>query len=140
MYFLQLTNCSAIHDYLTDCLVYIVFRILSHVCIDLTFFSIDDFASLYSAKLGLNKKVLSKTLWGDFYFNTKTKKVMKGASVSLPLLISQMSFWHRLICGIICYVMQPIYYLCSYGMYDILNESCLPMQSKHSFPCLFISA
>ena len=32
--------------------------------------------------LGLNQKVLSKTLWGDFYFNSKTKKVVKGALVS----------------------------------------------------------
>ncbi|KAF6021266.1 EFTUD1 [Bugula neritina] len=42
-------------------------------------FGIDDFAALYADKLGLNKQVLRKTLWGDFYFNSKTKKVMKGA-------------------------------------------------------------
>lgn len=47
----------------------------------LLFCSTDDFASLYSKKLGLNQRVLSKTLWGDFYFNPKTKKVMKGALV-----------------------------------------------------------
>jgi ribosome assembly protein 1 len=43
------------------------------------FFSIEDFAKLYAEKLGVNEKVLQKTLWGDFYLNGKTKRVMKGA-------------------------------------------------------------
>lgn len=53
------------------------------VCLlKLIFRRIDDFAGLYSEKLGLNKTILCKTLWGDFYFNNKTKKVHKGAQVS----------------------------------------------------------
>jgi ribosome assembly protein 1 len=34
---------------------------------------------LYAEKLGVNEKVLQKTLWGDFYLHAKTKRVMKGA-------------------------------------------------------------
>lgn len=30
-------------------------------------------------KLGVTRKVLSKTLWGDYYLNMKAKKIMKGA-------------------------------------------------------------
>ena len=43
---------------------------------------ISDFAAMYAKKLGLNKKVLQKTLWGDFYLNAKTKRIFKGAQVS----------------------------------------------------------
>ncbi|XP_067931492.1 elongation factor-like GTPase 1 [Watersipora subatra] len=42
-------------------------------------FGIKDFAKIYSQKLGLNKKVLAKTLWGDYYFSNKNKKVLIGA-------------------------------------------------------------
>lgn len=38
-----------------------------------------DFAAVYAAKLGLKEEVLCRTLWGDFYVNSKTKRVMKGA-------------------------------------------------------------
>jgi len=42
-------------------------------------FSIDTFAEIYSKKLNFNLQVLRKTLWGDYYINTKEKKIMKGA-------------------------------------------------------------
>jgi len=32
-----------------------------------------------SKKLGIKTDVLKKTLWGDFYLHTKTKRIMKGA-------------------------------------------------------------
>lgn len=32
-----------------------------------------------SNKLGVNVDVLRKTLWGDFYLHSKTKRIMKGA-------------------------------------------------------------
>ncbi|XP_057695945.1 elongation factor-like GTPase 1 isoform X2 [Corythoichthys intestinalis] len=41
--------------------------------------SIQHFAQIYSEKMGINPQVLLKTLWGDFYLNTKVKKIMKGA-------------------------------------------------------------
>lgn len=42
-------------------------------------FGIIDFAKIFSKKLGFSEQVLLKTLWGDFYVNTKTKRIMKGA-------------------------------------------------------------
>lgn len=42
-------------------------------------FSIETFANLVSNKLGVNVDVLKKTLWGDFYLHSKTKRIMKGA-------------------------------------------------------------
>lgn len=42
-------------------------------------FDIKEFAKIYSNKLGFSEKVLRKTLWGDFYVNNKTKRIMKGA-------------------------------------------------------------
>uniref|UniRef100_A0A8C2WDW8 Elongation factor-like 1 n=1 Tax=Cyclopterus lumpus TaxID=8103 RepID=A0A8C2WDW8_CYCLU len=42
-------------------------------------FSIQQFAQIYSQKMGIKAEVLLKTLWGDFYLNAKAKKIMKGA-------------------------------------------------------------
>lgn len=47
------------------------------------FFRISHFAKIYAAKLGAKEELLKKTLWGDFYLNSKTKQIMKGAQVSL---------------------------------------------------------
>ncbi|CAL8350683.1 unnamed protein product [Merluccius merluccius] len=42
-------------------------------------FSIQQFAHIYSQKMGIKDEVLRKTLWGDFFLNAKAKKIMKGA-------------------------------------------------------------
>ncbi|XP_054878395.1 elongation factor-like GTPase 1 isoform X2 [Poeciliopsis prolifica] len=42
-------------------------------------FSIQHFAHIYSQKMGMSTEVLLKTLWGDFYLNTKIQRIMKGA-------------------------------------------------------------
>ncbi|XP_038044225.1 elongation factor-like GTPase 1 isoform X2 [Patiria miniata] len=42
-------------------------------------FGIDHFATMYAAKLGVRVEILRKTLWGDFFLNGKTKRIMKGA-------------------------------------------------------------
>ncbi|GAB6018975.1 Elongation factor-like GTPase 1 [Chamberlinius hualienensis] len=42
-------------------------------------FRVQHFADMYSQKLGVKKEILYKTLWGDYYLNTKTKRIMKGA-------------------------------------------------------------
>ncbi|RNA25199.1 elongation factor Tu GTP-binding domain-containing 1 [Brachionus plicatilis] len=42
-------------------------------------FGVNHFADLYSAKLGFKKESLLLTLWGDYYLNTKTKRIMKNA-------------------------------------------------------------
>ncbi|KFQ26857.1 Elongation factor Tu GTP-binding domain-containing protein 1 [Merops nubicus] len=41
-------------------------------------FGIEHFAKLYSQKIGIKHAVLLKTLWGDYFLNTKAKKIMKG--------------------------------------------------------------
>ncbi|XP_033751103.1 elongation factor-like GTPase 1 isoform X2 [Pecten maximus] len=52
-------------------------------------FTINHFADMFSKKLGIKKEVLQKTLWGDFYLNSKTKRIMKGAQskVKKPLFV-----------------------------------------------------
>lgn len=40
-------------------------------------FGIEHFAKIYSQKTGIRREVLLKTLWGDYYINTKAKKIMK---------------------------------------------------------------
>jgi len=41
-------------------------------------FDLNIFAKIYAGKLGFSESVLKKTLWGDFYINTKSKKIMRG--------------------------------------------------------------
>lgn len=44
------------------------------------------FAELYGKKLGIRQEVLRRTLWGDFFLNSKAKRIFKGAMVThLPL-------------------------------------------------------
>ena len=51
-------------------------------CIFVFFYRIEHFVQLYTKKLGFKEDVLRKTLWGDFYINSKTKRICKGARVS----------------------------------------------------------
>ncbi|KAI9683956.1 MAG: Cytoplasmic GTPase/eEF2-like protein (ribosomal biogenesis) [Trizodia sp. TS-e1964] len=39
-------------------------------------FTVTQFASLYEKRLGMKKSALEKYLWGDYYLDTKTKKVL----------------------------------------------------------------
>jgi len=39
-------------------------------------FTVRQFASLYEKKLGIKKSAMEKVLWGDFYLDPKTKKVL----------------------------------------------------------------
>ena len=39
-------------------------------------FTVRQFASLYEKKLGMKRTAMEKVLWGDFYLDTKTKKVL----------------------------------------------------------------
>lgn len=48
---------------------------------DFCFCRIQQFAHIYSQRMGIKADVLLKTLWGDFYLNAKAKKIMKGAQV-----------------------------------------------------------
>jgi ribosome assembly protein 1 len=52
-------------------------------------FGIHNFADIYSAKFGIKHETLLNTLWGDFYINSKTKRIMKGAqkNSSKPIFV-----------------------------------------------------
>ncbi len=39
-------------------------------------FTVQQFASLYEKKLGMNRKLMERVLWGNFYLDPKTKKVL----------------------------------------------------------------
>ncbi|XP_063228636.1 elongation factor-like GTPase 1 [Bacillus rossius redtenbacheri] len=43
-------------------------------------FRVEDFAKIFAVKLGVSESVLKKTLWGDFYLQSKTKRILKGAT------------------------------------------------------------
>lgn len=54
-------------------------------------FRVDQFAAIYAQKLGMKEGVLRKCLWGDFYLDPKTKRVigykgLKGRALK-PLAI-----------------------------------------------------
>lgn len=54
-------------------------------------FRIGKFAQLYAAKLGINEEKLRRVLWGDYYLDTKTKRVigvkqLKGRALK-PLFV-----------------------------------------------------
>jgi ribosome assembly protein 1 len=55
-------------------------------------FRIIDFADLFSDKFGLSKAVLMKTLWGNFYLQPKTKKIVRkrtssGSADAKPMFV-----------------------------------------------------
>ncbi|CAD6506106.1 BgTH12-07036 [Blumeria graminis f. sp. triticale] len=41
-------------------------------------FTVRQFASFYEKKLGINRKIMEKTLWGDFYLDPKSKKILSS--------------------------------------------------------------
>lgn len=43
------------------------------------FCRVSDFSKIFAKKLGFSESVLNATLWGDYYINTKLKRIMKGA-------------------------------------------------------------
>lgn len=43
-------------------------------------FRISDFARLFSKRFGLSEKVLTKTLWGEYYLQAKTKRIVRKKS------------------------------------------------------------
>ena len=50
---------------------------------------LEDFARIFAPKLDVDEKELSSSLWGDFYYNSKLKKITAGASAKAkkPLFV-----------------------------------------------------
>ncbi|CDF37145.1 Elongation factor Tu GTP-binding domain-containing protein 1 [Chondrus crispus] len=46
-------------------------------------FRIADFARIFSHKFGISERVLTKTLWGDYYFQPKAKRISRKKSTAL---------------------------------------------------------
>lgn len=53
-------------------------------------FTVRNFSEWVSKKLGFKKEILDKTLWGDYFVNGKTQRIMKGAQAKAkkPLFVS----------------------------------------------------
>lgn len=68
-------------------------------------FRIDHFADLFAAKLGANAVSLKKALWGDYYYNPKTKKIVgkKSAAGKLKPMFVQ-------------FVLEPLWQVYETGM------------------------
>lgn len=43
-------------------------------------FRIQHFAEMYAKRLNMNKKVLNKTLWGEYFFNPKEKSIKSNSN------------------------------------------------------------
>lgn len=43
-------------------------------------FRIQHFAEMYAKRLNMNKEVLNKTLWGEYFFNPKEKSIKKKSN------------------------------------------------------------
>lgn len=43
-------------------------------------FALADFARLFAQRLGVREDVLQRTLWGDYYVDPKTRRVLRGAA------------------------------------------------------------
>jgi ribosome assembly protein 1 len=58
-------------------------------------FTVRQFAALYEKKLGIKRAVLEKVLWGDFYLDPRTKRVLaqKHLRAELSNLCSFNWFW-----------------------------------------------
>lgn len=69
-------------------------------------FSLKQFADIYSKKLGLPVPKLMKRLWGDNFYDVKTKKWVKSESKTAPKR------------GFVLYILDPIYKVFN----TILNE------------------
>ncbi|TMW65312.1 hypothetical protein Poli38472_007954 [Pythium oligandrum] len=79
-------------------------------------FNIGFFAHLYSKKLELPFRVVRQALWGDYYYNAKTKKIVSKP----PTVHSQTMF-----CS---FILDPIW-----KTYNQLNE---PVRSEEDFQAL----
>ncbi|KAF3908492.1 hypothetical protein ABW21_db0204778 [Orbilia brochopaga] len=53
------------------------FNVIFASAIDGWAFTVKDFAAIHEKKLGVKRAVLEQVLWGDFYLDPKTKKLLK---------------------------------------------------------------
>lgn len=66
-------------------------------------FRISDFARMYSQKLGFREDALKRALWGEFFLNTKTKRITRKPSGKL-----QKNMFVQFVMETICSVYQAV--------------------------------
>lgn len=102
-------------------------------------FSIQTFASIYSQKMGIKADVLQKTLWGDFYLNTKAKRIMKGAQAKgkKPLFVQLVldNIWSLYDAVVIRRDKEKVE-----KMVSSLGVKLLARDARHSDPKVLLSA
>ncbi|XP_067105576.1 elongation factor-like GTPase 1 [Osmerus mordax] len=102
-------------------------------------FSIQQFADIYSQKMGIRTGVLLKTLWGDFYLNAKAKKIMKGAQAKgkKPLFVQLVldSIWSLYDAVVIQRDKDRVE-----KMVSSLGVKVLARDSRHSDPKVLLAA
>ena len=119
-------------------------------------FTIKQFAVLYERKLGIKREVLEKVLWGDFYLDPKTKRVLgskhlKGRALK-PMFVQLVldNIWavyeattggnkgkgcvDPLIC---CPLYQPIYEYVLQVLYLILSSPQRPCNGRKNYQVPF---
>ncbi|XP_078283410.1 elongation factor-like GTPase 1 isoform X2 [Rhinoraja longicauda] len=102
-------------------------------------FRIGQFVQMYSEKMGINSEVLLKTLWGDYYLNTKTKKIMKGAQSKgkKPLFVQLVleNIWSLYEAVVVRRDKEKIN-----KIVNSLGLSILPRDSRHTDPRVHLNA
>ncbi|XP_069767762.1 elongation factor-like GTPase 1 isoform X2 [Narcine bancroftii] len=102
-------------------------------------FRIEQFVQMYSQKMGIKAEVLLKTLWGDYYVNTKAKKIMKGAQSKgkKPLFVQLVleNIWSLYEAVVVQRDKEKIN-----KIVNSLGLSILPRDSRHTDPRVHLNA
>ncbi|XP_051896621.1 elongation factor-like GTPase 1 isoform X2 [Pristis pectinata] len=102
-------------------------------------FRIEQFVQMYSEKVGIKAEVLLKTLWGDYYLNTKAKKIMKGAQSKgkKPLFVQLVleNIWSLYEAVVVRRDKEKIN-----KIVNSLGLSILPRDSRHTDPRVHLNA
>ncbi|XP_072134443.1 elongation factor-like GTPase 1 isoform X1 [Mobula birostris] len=102
-------------------------------------FRIEEFVQMYSEKVGIKAEVLLKTLWGDYYLNTKAKKIMKGAQAKgkKPLFVQLVleNIWSLYEAVVVRRDKEKIN-----KIVNSLGLSILPRDSRHTDPRVHLNA
>ncbi|XP_067827713.1 elongation factor-like GTPase 1 [Heptranchias perlo] len=102
-------------------------------------FRIEQFVQMYSQKVGISAEVLLKTLWGDYYLNTKAKKIMKGAQLKgkKPLFVQLVleNIWSLYEAVVVRRDKEKID-----KIVNSLGLTILPRDSRHTDPKVHLNA
>ncbi|XP_068176852.1 elongation factor-like GTPase 1 [Antennarius striatus] len=102
-------------------------------------FSVQQFALIYSQRMGVRREVLLKTLWGDFYLDARARRIMKGAQArgKKPLFVQLVldNIWSLYDAVVTRRDQQKVEKVVS-----SLGVKVLPRDSRHSDPKVLLHA